>query len=735
MESNKVKTVQVIKQAKGITLIALVITIIILIILAGVSINILFGKEGIVEKAKEASFKNKFRQVEEAVQTYKLNKEAENMLSDVVTSNIENLPVANKLSSSEIDGLEETLKTEIQEISSVEDITTLNLYYIDKTKVKIKRDYIINVDTMQLYDVKGEKYFGKRHHTLSGEGQEDKQKESPEIKDEPTITIEGDIGWYSPNMNGFNKAYTFMEYYNSADFDDVKQVPVEEYIQNGKQSKIEENGKTYVLDDYQNKVWANIKTTGNGLEAWWVWIPRYAYKVNETEKKIDVIFVDLENKPIGTKYTSLPEGYELHPAFTPSGDDGSKNLQGIWMSKYESSNKDVATQQEEGNTCYAPDMSGFNKNYTYIELYDKSSDTFSSEVLLKDANLDTINNNSNWYSYKDKIWANIKTTGNGLEAWWVWIPRYAYYVNEASKEVEIIFVDLNNKPFEKELYGDKLPENFMVHPAFTPSGEDGSKNLKGIWMSKYESSNLEVTKQTQRDSLCYAPDMTGFNQDYTYIELYDKETDTFTQEVNLKEANLETINNDSKWYDYQNKIWANIKTTGNGLEAWWVWIPRYAYYVNEASKEVEIIFIDLDNKPFEKELYGDTLPENFTVHPAFTPSGEDGSKNLKGIWMSKYESSNVSDTISGTAPTGSASLAYSSDKAGNNHSHEGNGAGTKLRYVTSSTKWCNAYDGTPCSNNGYYIYCSQCGVRLRHYWCANHYDPSTKVIIDDENVE
>ena len=435
MKNNKGITMQAIKQAKGITLIALVITIIILIILAGVSINILFGQEGIVEKAKEASFKSRFRQVEEAVQTYKLNKEAESILSDVVSSNVDNLPVASKLSSSQIDGLEETLKSEIQEISSVEDITTLNLYYIDKTKVKIKRDYIINVDTMQLYDIKGEKYFGKRHHTLNGEGQEDKQKESPEIKDEPSITIEGDIGWYSPNMNGFNKAYTFMEYYNSADFDDIKQVPVEEYIQNGKQSKIEENGKTYVLDDYQNKVWANIKTTGNGLEAWWVWI------------------------------------------------------------------------------------------------------------------------------------------------------------------------------------------------------------------------------------------------------------------------------------------------------------PRYAYYVNEASKEVEIIFIDLDNKPFEKELYGDTLPENFTVHPAFTPSGEDGSKNLKGIWMSKYESSNVSDTISGTAPTGSASLAYSSDKAGNNHSHEGNGAGTKLRYVTSSTKWCNAYDGTPCSNNGYYIYCSQCGVRLRHYWCANHYDPSTKVIIDDENVE
>ena len=729
-----IKIINKIKNKKGITLIALVITIIILIILAGVSINILFGQEGIVEKAKEASFKSRFRQVEEAVQTYKLNKEAESILSDVVSSNVDNLPVASKLSSSQIDGLEETLKLEIQEISSVEDITTLNLYYIDKTKVKIKRDYIINVDTMQLYDIKGEKYFGKRHHTLNGEGQEDKQKEKEEVEDMPTITIEGDIGWYSPNMNGFNKTYTFMEYYNKTDFTDIKEVSVIEYIQNGKQSKIEENGKTYVLDDYQNKVWANIKTTGTKLEAWWVWIPRYAYNIED--KNMNIIFVDLNNKPIGTRYgDTLPDGYTVHSAFTPSGEDGSKNLQGIWMSKYEPSNTNSISRTKDTDLSLAPDMTGFNKENTYIELYNKETETFDQEVLLKDADLTTINNNKKWYSYSDKMWANIKTTGNGLEAWWVWIPRYAYYMNTAANEMEIIFVDLNNKPLEKELYGDELPENFKVHSAFTPSGEDGSKNLQGIWMSKYEPSNVNSISRTKDTDFSLAPDMTGFNKDYTYIELYNKDTGTFDEEILLKDADLTTINKDKKWYSYSNKMWANIKTTGNGLEAWWVWIPRYAYYMNTAANEMEIIFVDLNNKPLEKELYGDELPENFKIHSAFTPSGEDGSKNLQGIWMSKYEPSNVADTISGTAPTGSTSLPYASDQEGKTHTHIENGTGTKQRYVTSSTKWCNGYDGTPCSNYGYYRYCSQCGVRLRHYWCANHYDPSTKVVIDDENVE
>ena len=41
----------------GITLIALVVTIVVLLILAGVSINALFGNTGIIQKAKDAQNK------------------------------------------------------------------------------------------------------------------------------------------------------------------------------------------------------------------------------------------------------------------------------------------------------------------------------------------------------------------------------------------------------------------------------------------------------------------------------------------------------------------------------------------------------------------------------------------------------------------------------------------------------------------------------------------------------
>ena len=51
----KVKTK--IKQEKGITLIALVVTIVVLLILAGVSVNAIFNENGLIKKAQEAQSK------------------------------------------------------------------------------------------------------------------------------------------------------------------------------------------------------------------------------------------------------------------------------------------------------------------------------------------------------------------------------------------------------------------------------------------------------------------------------------------------------------------------------------------------------------------------------------------------------------------------------------------------------------------------------------------------------
>lgn len=58
---------QMIKGKRGITLIALVITIIVLLILAGVSIAILTGQNGILNQAQKAKEQTEYKSAEEKV--------------------------------------------------------------------------------------------------------------------------------------------------------------------------------------------------------------------------------------------------------------------------------------------------------------------------------------------------------------------------------------------------------------------------------------------------------------------------------------------------------------------------------------------------------------------------------------------------------------------------------------------------------------------------------------------
>lgn len=83
------------KKEKGITLIALVVTIVVLLILAGVSTNVLFSDSGLIEKAQDSGLKIRAAQVEEVVANWKqsnfinssINKQketADKMLEDLL---------------------------------------------------------------------------------------------------------------------------------------------------------------------------------------------------------------------------------------------------------------------------------------------------------------------------------------------------------------------------------------------------------------------------------------------------------------------------------------------------------------------------------------------------------------------------------------------------------------------------------------------------------------------------
>lgn len=96
----------ILKQNKAITLVALVITIIILLILAGVSINLIFGADGIFTKSQYAVEKYKTAQKEEE----NILNEAKNYINDSFqlgytrNSNINNYSTSEQTVGKWIDG-------------------------------------------------------------------------------------------------------------------------------------------------------------------------------------------------------------------------------------------------------------------------------------------------------------------------------------------------------------------------------------------------------------------------------------------------------------------------------------------------------------------------------------------------------------------------------------------------------------------------------------------------------
>jgi hypothetical protein len=89
----------------------------------------------------------------------------------------------------------------------------------------------------------------------------------------------------------------------------------------------------------ESPIWANAMTSNNVL---YVWIPRFAYKVqnfylvsdykNVPASAIDIIFLKgtsnyMQNDEI------LPAGYQVHPAFKYKENNKEKNITGFWVAK------------------------------------------------------------------------------------------------------------------------------------------------------------------------------------------------------------------------------------------------------------------------------------------------------------------------------------------------------------------------------------------------------------------
>jgi type II secretory pathway pseudopilin PulG len=174
-----------------------------------------------------------------------------------------------------------------------------------------------------------------------------------------------------------------------------------------------------------------------------------------------------------------------------------------------------------------------------------------------------------------------------------------------------------------------------------------------------------------------APDLTNLPNASTYAITYDGSNNPVTMAL----AQAKT---DTSWYDYRSSVkkWANIKTTNGGNDAYWVWIPRYAYKIDSpnttTSQTINIKFLSgTSNTPAD----GTQLPADYVVHPAFTFGGVE----LSGIWVAKFEASSTNPTkVEGAYYTGG-----------------GNDTALQVRVLPNVYSWRNIHTGnaqTVCMN-------------------------------------
>src|SRR5574344_99023 len=133
--------------------------------------------------------------------------------------------------------------------------------------------------------------------------------------------------------------------------------------------------------DYANQKWANVQSADGSM---WVWIPRYEYKIDTTNKTISVNFVKIGD--------GASSGYTLHPAFGTDIDNGgwSSDLAGFWVAKYPAGYQNATV----GETTKTVENSSL--KYTELNVY---TSNFLNASLTTSTNLSYPVFKANTYAY------------------------------------------------------------------------------------------------------------------------------------------------------------------------------------------------------------------------------------------------------------------------------------------------------------------------------------------------
>ena len=349
------------RKEKGITLIALVVTIVVLLILAGVSISMLTGENGIIKQASEAKEKTEIAEEKEIVELAAVGAASKNNYGEITEENLE------------IE-LNEMIGPRNEDYTLVKDGENFIVTYTDS-----KRSYQIDANgRVTEIEIK-------------------EPEDNPEVSQEPAFSRAfGVIEIEFLNGTSYGTTTTPNEPNMTSDMKAV-------YWENGEE-KVEGESADFDKSKWYNYIaqagattsggtskWANAKTSDG---SYWVWIPRYAYRIVyfDTEAHRDAYradntqttgivgysdargLVDKDGKTpsdLQEPVTSIGVGENKlrpHPAFETDLNQGGwdTKLEGIWVAKYEVSQSGTTIKSIPGVSSY--------RNITIGTMYTKGYD-------------------------------------------------------------------------------------------------------------------------------------------------------------------------------------------------------------------------------------------------------------------------------------------------------------------------------------------------------------------------
>ncbi|MBR6689497.1 MAG: hypothetical protein IKL68_05725 [Clostridia bacterium] len=615
---------------KGISLIVLVITIIVMIILAS-GVVLTLNNTGIINKADKSTFIYNLKNFVDEYNVYlafylaegnkaaELNVENEN-IQDVIKSIPDNSIYKEKL-----------------------EIISGDLTYIvdDKDKADVERAKWACEAGIKVYGMEscGDIEFSETH--------------------KPAFEKRGNIYYNTPDLTGFNPEKTFFVSYD-ADGNEI--------IGNNISKKPPEN-----WFDYENKVWANIVTINGNLRTYFVWIPRYVYKVDKGNMVIDARFVDNANTYVDTEGTKTIYS-DVTPTFDTDGNQTNyvissafyinmgteevpdiKQLPGFWTTKYELSDSGISSITTSIGTNFI-EITGITpanaasyeyyldgnlkqttstKTYKYTEL--EPDRAYEIKIIAKTVdgmligeyveNITTLGNNT-------KGITNFKADAYGER-----IVVYSTTITELAKQnsVKNYEIYLDDNLITTNTTGKHTFENLERGKTYkvTVKLTDG-----GAYYGEY--TRTFTTPEIPVYGEANAPELGTLLKDGTYYLTWDADGNEIRTRVVDESGNK--VDAPADWYDYSNKEWANIVVVNEsvGAETYLVWIPKYEYRVMGAeSSSTSDKYIDIAFIPTTRL---EATP-GYILHPAFdvnmgTEENPD-IKHLPGFWATKYELQDV----------------------------------------------------------------------------------------------